>query len=178
MKLRFTIQYATQWGESMHVVLSYRSMDGTERTSDLQMTTQDGLTWTLDTAAIESRHRRMEAISYHYQVEDGDGKVLRREWSLVPRTYYFDASKSYVFNDLWNDMPLCSHLYSNAYLTTQHARHGEQVEARRVPLYRKTVIFRVSAPQLVTGQSLALLGSHPMIGNWSPGHIGIKKLKN
>ncbi|MBQ8487236.1 MAG: 4-alpha-glucanotransferase [Prevotella sp.] len=169
MKLRFTIQYATQWGESMHVVLSYRSMDGTERTSDLQMTTQDGLTWTLDTAAIESRHRRMEAIRYHYQVEDGDGKVLRREWSLVPRTYYFDASKSYVFNDLWNDMPLCSHLYSNAYLTTQHARHGEQVEARRVPLYRKTVIFRVSAPQLVTGQSLALLGSHPMIGNWSPG---------
>ena len=168
MKLRFTIQYGTQWGESMHVVLSYRSQDGTQRTTDLLMTTQDGLTWTLETAAIESRHRRMDSICYHYQVEDGDGKVLRCEWSQVPRTYYFDASKSYVFDDQWRDLPLCAHLYTNAYLTTRHAPHGEQAEARRLSLYRRTVVFRVSAPQLLEGQSMALLGSHPMLGNWSP----------
>ena len=168
MKLRFTIHYGTQWGESVHVVIRYRSNDGTERLTNQPMLTQDGQTWTLETAAIESRHHRLDVITYHYQVEDADGRVLRREWSQVPRTYYFDASKSYVFCDQWRDLPLCAHLYSNAYLTTQHAAHGEQVEPRRVPLYRKTAVFRVSAPQLQAGQSLALLGSHPMIGGWSP----------
>ena len=167
MKLRFTIQYGTKWGESMHVVLSYHSKDGTERQSNQLMTTQDGLTWTLETAVIESRQHPISAVTYFYQVENGDGQVLRKEWSQVPRLYWFDSSKNYVFADQWRDMPLCAHLYTNAYLTTHHARHGERVEARRLPLYRKTVIFRVSAPQLTAGQSLALLGSHPMLGSWS-----------
>ena len=168
MKLRFTIQYGTQWGESVHVVLNFYSQDGTIRTSNLLMQTQDGVNWTQETAVVESRQHPVSSISYAYQVEDGDGRVLRREWSEVPRTYWFDSSKNYVFDDQWRDMPLCAHLYTNAYLTTKHAQHGETAEARRVPFYRKTALFRVSAPQLEEGQSLAILGSHPMMGSWSP----------
>ena len=54
----------------------------------------------------------------------------------------------------------------------------EEVKALRVPLYRKTVIFRVSAPQLLKGQSLAVIGNHPALGSWNPArylkmeHIG------
>ena len=168
MKLRFTIQYGTQWGESIHVVLHFYSQDGTVRTSNLLMQTQDGINWTQETAVVESRQHPVSSVSYAYQVEDGDGRVLRREWSQVPRTYWFDSSKNYAFNDQWRDLPLCAHLYTNAYLTTRHARHGEKAEARRVPFYRKTALFRISAPQLEEGQSLAILGSHPMMGSWSP----------
>ena len=168
MKLKFTIQYATQWGESLHILLRQHSQDGSRRTSNLLMQTQDGVSWSLETAVIESRQHPVSAITYSYQVEDGDGRVIRREWTQVPRTYWFDSSKNYVFDDQWRDRPLCSHLYSNACLTTRHAPHDENVEARRLPLYRRTVLFRVSAPQLEAGQSLALLGSHPAIGSWSP----------
>ena len=167
MKLKFTIQYATQWGESLHILLRQHSQDGSRRTSNLLMQTQDGVSWSLETAVIESRQHPVSAITYCYQVEDGDGRVIRREWTQVPRTYWFDSSKNYVFDDQWRDRPLCSHLYSNACLTTRHAPHDEHVEARRLPLYRRTVLFRVSAPQLEAGQSLALLGSHPAIGSWS-----------
>ena len=167
MKLKFNIEYNTQWGESLHVELCCQSQDGTRRRQDLLMMTQDGQNWTHETAVIESRQHPVSSITYTYMVEDGDGQVLRREWSHVPRTYWFDSTKSYVFNDQWHDRPLCAHLYTNAYLTTVHAPHGEQVEARRLPFYRRTVVFRVSAPQLQAGQSLALLGSHPMLGSWS-----------
>jgi len=167
MKLKFSIQYATQWGESLHVLLRYHSQDGTERSSDQLMTTEDGVSWKLETAVIESRQHPICSVTYHYEVQDGDGRLLRREWSQVPRTYWFDSTKNYIFDDQWRDRPLCAHLYTNAYLTTQHAPHGEQVEARRLPLYRRTALFRVSAPQLVAGQSLALIGSHPMTGSWS-----------
>ena len=167
MKLKFTIPYSTQWGEALHVVLCYQSKDGTKRRQNQLMQTQDGQLWTLETAVVESRQHPVCAVTYVYQVEDGEGRVLRREWAQVPRTYWFESSKNYVFDDQWRDVPLCAHLYSNAYLTTCHAPHGERVEARRLPLYRRTALFRVSAPQLQAGQSLALLGSHPALGSWS-----------
>ena len=31
MKLKFTIQYGTQWGENLFVMMTYKSLDGTEK---------------------------------------------------------------------------------------------------------------------------------------------------
>ena len=167
MKLKFTIQYGTQWGESLHVVVSYLSLDGTKKTANLLMLTDDGTQWTLETSAVESRQHPIESFSYHYQVEDEDGHVIRREWTMIPRIYHFDTSKSYVLSDLWRDLPIQYHLYSSAYITTKGLARDEQVNPIRVPLYRKTIIFRVSAPQLLKGQSLAIVGSHPALGDWN-----------
>ena len=168
MKLKFSIHYHTAWGESMHVDIRYHSQDGTSRRQNLLMTTQDGELWTLETAALMSRHHALSAIEYCYQVENADGQVLRREWDMVPRVYHFDGSKDYVFPDQWLDRPLPLHLYSNAYRTTAGDRRDEHVEALPLPLFRRTVVFRVSAPQLKSGQAVAVCGSHPAIGSWSP----------
>ena len=54
MKLKFTINYNTAWGESMHVVISYHSQDGTQRQQNLIMLTDDGQLWTLETAALRT----------------------------------------------------------------------------------------------------------------------------
>ncbi len=167
MKLKFTIQYGTQWGESLHVVVSYHSSDGTKKSANLLMLTDDGTLWTLETSAVASRQHPIESFSYYYQVEDEEGHVLRREWTMIPRIYHFDTSKSYVLSDLWRDVPIQYHLYSSAYITTKGFVRGEQVKPLRVPLYRKTIIFRVSAPQLLKGQSLAIVGSHPALGDWN-----------
>ena len=167
MKLKFTINYGTQWGESLHVVITYLSLDGTVKTSNLLMQTDDGFYWELETAVIESRQHPIASFSYYYQVEDGEGTVLRREWTGVPRSYHFDSTKNYIMPDLWRDIPLQYHLYSSAYMTTVGLPRDEQAQTLRMPLYRKTVVFRVSAPQLLKGQSLALLGSHPALGDWN-----------
>jgi 4-alpha-glucanotransferase len=167
MKLKFTINYGTQWGESLHVVIAYLSLDGTVKTSNLLMQTDDGFYWELETAVIESRQHPIASFSYHYQVEDGEGMVLRREWMGVPRSYHFDSTKNYIMPDLWRDIPLQYHLYSSAYMTTVGLPRDEQARTLRLSLYRKTVVFRVSAPQLTKGQSLALLGSHPALGDWN-----------
>ena len=167
MTLRFTIEYSTQWGESLHCIIVYHSSDGTRRTPNVLMDTDDGQHWTADTAVVASRQHPVSSLSYYYQVENGEGRVLRREWSLVPRIYSFDSSKSYVFVDQWRDIPLNVHLYSNACITTIGGITGETVAVLQLPLYRRTVIFRVSAPQLKKGQRVALLGSHPALGYWN-----------
>ena len=167
MKLKFTINYGTQWGESLHVVISYKSLDGTVKTFNLLMQTEDGVSWSLDTAVVESRQHPIDSFTYYYQVEDGEGRALRREWTGVPRAYHFDSSKNYVLPDLWRDIPLNYHLYSSAYRITMGMTAGESAQVMRVPFYRKTILFRVSAPQLRHGQSLAILGSHPALGDWN-----------
>ena len=167
MKLKFSIQYGTQWGQNLYVVLTYHSIDQTQKTERLMMVTSDGLEWQLETTVLESRKHPIASFSYFYQVEDTDGNVLRKEWDAIPRIYYFDSSKDYVLADLWRDVPLQYHLYSRAYLTTKGLPVDEQVEPLRVPLYRKTVLFRVSAPQLQKGQSVAIIGNHPALGSWN-----------
>lgn len=167
MKLKFCIDYRTAWGESLHVNIAYYSLDGTVKRYNLMMQTEDGERWTLETAALESRQHPLSHIVYLYQVENADGEVLRHEWDMVPRIYYFDSSKDYMFPDQWRDMPLPFHLYTNAYLTMMHGRTDEHVEALRLPLFRRTLTFRVSAPQLLPGQAVAICGSHPAIGNWN-----------
>ena len=178
MKLKFAINYGTKWGENLFVYITYRSLDGTERSSRQMMLTSDGWQWELETSAHESRQHPLVSFSYYYQVEDADNHVLRKEWTAIPRTFYFDSSKNYVMADLWREVPLQYHLYSQAYRTMAFMPQEEEVKALRVPLYRKTVIFRVSAPQLLKGQSLAVIGNHPALGSWNPArylkmeHIG------
>ena len=168
MKLKFSINYGTNWGENLYVCIAYKSLDGTVKSSRLMMTTSDGWQWELETSALESRQHPIASFSYHYQVEAADGQVLRKEWMAIPRCYYFDTTKNYVLADQWREVPLQYHLYSQAYLTTMFLPQDEKVLPLRVPLYRKTVLFRVSAPQLQKGQSIAVIGNHPALGSWNP----------
>jgi 4-alpha-glucanotransferase len=131
------------------------------------MVTTDGMEWSLETTVLESRKHPITSFLYNYQVEDNDGNVIRKEWDAIPRIYYFDSSKVYVLVDRWCDVPLQYHLYSKAYLTTMGLEDNDKVEPLRVPLYRKTILFRVSAPQLQKGQSVAIVGSHPALGSWN-----------
>lgn len=168
MKLKFRIKYATSWGERLCVVLNCCSKDGTVRQHHLEMKTDDGEWWLLETSVLESRQHPLSHIVYAYHVEDSKGCVQRREWNLVARCYHFDTAKDYEFCDQWRDRPLLYHLYTDACAVTRHEPLCQEVEARVFPLYRKTLMFRVSAPQLRLGQSVALCGSHPSMGSWNP----------
>ena len=167
MKLKFSIHYHTAWGESLHVSIDYHRQDGTVRHQNLPMQTDDGERWTLETAAMMSRQHPLSHIVYRYQVENAEGDIIRQEWDMIPRIYHFDATKDYVFPDEWHNRPLPMFLYSAAYLTTHHLPLTSGVEPLRVPLFRRTVVFRVSAPQLKPGQVVAVCGSHPAIGSWN-----------
>ena len=169
MKLRFSINYRTEWGQQMVVSITYHAVDGTERHVQLPMTTQDGDQWTGETVVLESRRSPVERFTYFYIVTDGEGQELRREWTRVRRCYTFDATRTFIFNDQWLDMPLNSHLYTSAYrVTALRCKEESRVEEKRMPLFRKTLLFRVSAPQLTGQQAVAIVGSHPALGAWNP----------
>ena len=177
MKLRFSIHYRTEWGQQMVVCVSYCAADGVERHVQLPMTTQNGDQWTGETVVLESRRSPIMSFTYYYIVADADGKELRREWTMMHRDYAFDSTKTFIFNDQWHDMPLNTHLYSAAYQVTTNfqsiggkggEQQGDKKGAKKLPLFRKTLLFRVSAPQLTDEQMVAIVGSHPALGSWNP----------
>ncbi len=174
MKLKFSINYRTEWGQQMMVCMTYRSNDGSMRKVKIALTTQDGDFWTGETAVLESRRNPIETLTYFYIVADAEENELRREWAIVPRSYAFDSSRTFIFCDHWRDLPLNNHLYSAAYAVSTHVlaspeegKEGTEL-AHKLPLFRKTILFRVSAPQLLSDQTLAIVGSHPALGAWNP----------
>ncbi|MBQ9187647.1 MAG: 4-alpha-glucanotransferase [Prevotella sp.] len=168
MKLRFTIHYRTEWGQQLVVLLSHRQQDGAERKMRIPMLTQDGELWQAETAVVDSRRSPILSFTYLYTVEDADGHVLRCEWDQLPRTFGFDSTKIYTLNDQWRDLPLPAHLYTSAYEVTSRMGSAKDDIENELPLFRKTLLFRVSAPQLQQGQQLAVIGSHPVLGSWNP----------
>lgn len=151
----------------MHIDLRLISDDGSERRMNLPMNTGDGMTWIAETMVMPGRGRQLVAICYAYQVEYGSGEVARREFDIVPRLVPCDPSRNYIFNDGWRDIPMMSHLFTDACSTTRKCGR-EDVKAISMPLFRKTVFFRIAAPQLEAGKAVAILGNHPSLGEWQP----------
>ena len=63
MKLRFSIHYRTEWGQQLMAVLSYRYLDGSERSSRVPLLTQDGECWQAETSVVESRRTPITSFS-------------------------------------------------------------------------------------------------------------------
>lgn len=160
MKLNFSIRYKTPFGQSMHVCIRYIDKDGHVRDVNEPMRTDDGDTWTVETAGIVFTHVPIRYLVYTYQVEDDAGKVMRKEWNAVPRMFGLDVSRNYIFHDIWRDLSLQHYIYA-----TSQEREAKQVGS--MPCFNRSVIFRISAPQVHENCLVAVLGSEPTLGVWN-----------
>ena len=159
MKLSFNIEYRAPFGQSLHVNIAYMGSDGHTRLQNLPMHTDDGVNWLLETTSVSFPHVEIVYMAYSYQVEDDNGKVMRREWNGVPRLYASDCTKDFIFLDKWRDISVQHYIY-------RWLKRPAAV-LRNIPYFDKSVIFRVSAPQVESGFSVALLGGEPTLGRWN-----------
>lgn len=174
MKLKFSIPYKAEWGESLHVDLTYFSRDGHRQNDDLAMTTTDGYVWNVDTKGRTNRQHPFSAIAYYYKVVDREGKVKRRESVASPRAYVYDAEKNFLFMDFWLEDSRGKY-GKLAYQATSVGKLAYNVApvdwseaaVALLPLFSQTVIFRVNASTLHEGEAVALLGNHPALGDWN-----------
>ena len=161
MKLLFTLDYRTAWGQDLCVEITITRNNGVRKTGRHKLYTQDGWHWNGE-ATITDRDAR--TFSYRYMVCTGDS-VIRREWNGVRRTFPYDIRRTLILKDFWKDIPRQSHLYSSAYC---HCVHMDMTAQPDFTYFDHTLLFRVQAPQLRQGQCLALIGSLPQLGQWTP----------
>ncbi len=161
MRLQFSIEYRTNWGETVMVEINTVDIKGRQKRSSCILDTTDGRIWAGDFLLSD---REIVSFSYRYGVLR-DGVVIRKEWKGNGRCFAGDTAKDFIFPDHWNDFPVQAHLYSSAFTRCIHPRATEPV---MLPYFRQTLQFRIQAPQLKPGQALALVGSIPALGEWNP----------
>ena len=157
MKLKLFLDYRTQYGENLVLNLM---KSGSDEVSQHPMTTTDGRTWQGQLQLAS----KPAAIDYYYSVVR-DGVVVRHDWTVVPHRLDLNAAhgQSQVAYDHWNDLPDDSYLYSSAMTDCVARRQTGPLGAVASAM---TVQLKVRAPQLRSGDRLALVGSGEALGDW------------
>lgn len=161
MKLQFSMDYLTKWGEDVRVALTLTDAKGRAKTQLCPLETHDGRKWM---GEVNITDQQIQTFQYKYCIYKGD-ECMRTEWNVVPREFRADMTKSFLFPDAWRDAPSSSYLYTSAFTQCVQPHHVEKVD---LPYFSSTLMLRVSAPQLAEGQVLALLGNQPALGEWNP----------
>ena len=160
MKFHFSIEYHTEWGERVGINIIRHSKNGKEVSELIFLDTQDGLIWN---GEVYYHDKDTLSFTYHYIIYK-DNTIVRSEWNTVPRSFNASANHVFIFSDSWRDIPSCNHFYSTAYT---HCTSNYSPSQPNFAYFDKTYLFRVQAPQLSSGQALALVGSIPQLGGWN-----------
>lgn len=163
MELTFSIEYRTQWGESIAVEIETEKISGGRGQSVLALGTADGQAWT---GRFTLPAQGICAFQYRYVVVK-EQRVVRREWNAVPRRFPARDFLAFNFPDYWRDIPQDSHLYTSAYTHSTMCSAAPSPARTPIIYYARTIVFRVLAPQLGAGQVLALVGDQPSLGSWN-----------
>ena len=161
MKIVFSIQYNTRFGESL---LVHVTDSNTAKEHVYGMNTVDGKTWTCQIETAKDEHP--SALNYHYSV-DNAGREERHEWKTIAhRLELNNANTSEItVYDHWSDIPYDSYLYSSAFTDCVNRRPATPMGSCD---YRKTLRLIVRAPQMRCGQRLAVIGRGKALGEWKP----------
>lgn len=159
MKLHFTIDYHTQWGERLEVLLRAHLPQGKVNECSIPLETSDGCLWKGDFAYTQQAPLWME---YLYTVRAG-GQIVRREWKHAWRRLHADMGYEYFLPDRWQEVPECDHLYSAAFRPSQTV---SDTRDRSGSWYCRSLLFHVHVPQLNEDELPALVGSIPALGGW------------
>ena len=162
MTFHFSIEYKTQWGEELRVIINGK---------EYELNTFDGAIWAAD---IELKSAEVgDKLSYQYAVYR-DGQLIWTEWEIAPHTLLLngvvsnkrinDEARSYILADYWRPIPETLPLFSSAF-TDSVASHGE-ILTQALPAFNKTLQLRIVEPRLMKNQHLAICGNCSQLGNW------------
>ena len=163
MNLHFNIHYNTVFGQELVLNVIDSTEDGKEHLSKYHMSSYDGHSWDL---ILRKGFKPGDRVDYFYTVLRGD-IVERTEWRMITHRLELNEKNAvnYIVFDNWVDIPEDSYLYTSAFT---ECVSPTKIEPVQVHDFSRTVRLKVRAPQLLKGQSLAVVGKGDGLGNWNP----------
>ena len=162
MNIYFNIEYKTLFDEEIVINVITANRGGDTTSSKYKMETTDGIHW-LCQMKISSENAK--ALDYYYSANKA-GKEKRHEWLTIAHRLELTPinATDYTIYDYWLDTPEDTYLYSSAF--TDCVNHRNFPEIKPVE-YARTLRLIVRAPQLNSGQRLAIVGSGSGLGEWN-----------
>ncbi len=147
MKILFTLEYRTNWGEQLILRLGRRR---------IPMQYVDEGRWQTVAAKAEL------PLEYTYEVE-AEGRTIRTEWrNHTLQLPEGAAVEALTIRDRWHDLPADSTFYTSAFTEGIFGR-GESSTAKRKSA---NAIIRIAAPTLRSDEVLCIAGSSREMGSW------------
>ena len=153
MKLIFSIDYSTSWGQILCIEGSLLQMQSVE------MIYTEGDRWTLSVVLPD----QTESFEYAYFVKNQDGSTIR-EWGK-PRNFIKSGHPSVIYcQDQWVGMPYNSPFFASAF--TKAFFVPVKDTATKSNEYETSLTLKVLAPEVPPGKCLTLVGNSPVLGKW------------
>lgn len=157
MKLTFSIDYRTVWGESVYVTGSIAELGNGSLKDAMRMECDGGSSWSCSLTLPDTANQ----FTYGYVVINDNGAV-RHEYG-EPRLFKpLKRVVAYKLRDSWQDAPADKPLYSSAFTQGIFSRDRAVAES----LKGGCLILKVKAPFIDRNQVLAVSGSSDKLGQW------------
>lgn len=160
MKISFSINYHTQWGESLLICGDILKLGAGIIDDAPEMTLSAPDTWTHEIELDENPGN----FSYRFIVKR-PGQSWRFEWGEPHRFISGEGIKSVKIFDSWQSMPADKPYYSSAFVDGILMRSHRDQPLKALP---GTIQLRIEAPMVFPDEVLAVTGDNSMLGNWDP----------
>ena len=160
MKIKFHINYHTNWGEELYICGSIPELGGGDAVKSKAMRLASPDSWELTVDLPEST----PAFDYFFVVK-AENAAWRFEWGTPHRFEPGDGIPLYNIFDSWQDQPADKPYYSSAFVDGMLCRQFRDQPLKALP---GTVCFRVWAPMIQPDEVLAVCGEGSALGDWDP----------
>lgn len=161
MKIRFNIDYKTNWGESLYICGNVPALGDCKTENALKMRLDGVGLWT---AYVEIDAAPGACLEYGYIVLSDNG-AERREWGGDCHKLRLGLADNYEVYDAWRDCPADKPFYSSAFAECINRRTAR---AAAVVPASGFLTIGVEAPTVASDQVLAVCGAGEALGDWNP----------
>ena len=161
MKISFTVNFHTVWGQKLYIVGSIPELGSWEPALAKEMQCMGDGNWTY----VVDLPSEPKIIEYRYFLGMEDKRIFE-EWEKNHRTFIDGNADSYKLYDYWQDCPENLAFYSSAFTKGVFAHPCSLHE--RVVKSTKKLVLHVMVPKVENNQSVAICGNQSCLGNWNP----------
>lgn len=163
MKVKFNVNYRTNWGEAIYISGSVPALGEFDDTKAVKMNLHGSEQWIAEFDIPD--HER--DFKYCYLVKRDDGTVIRREWGqahALPAT----QAEACLVHDRWQDQPWDKPYYSSAF--TDCIGH-RTIRDAAMQMEQGKITVQVAAPMVSPEHVVAISGESKVLGNWVPSKV-------
>jgi len=168
MTLKFTIDYRTQYGQSLYLCGSSPELGAWNPEKAIKMIPESGENWSTGSIKIKS----IKSLTYKYFVKDDQQELLNWEFGTNRLLELNHEEKDYFCRDFWRSF---DHFDNVLYTSPFHkAFFKRPLSRKKVIKYQKTksyVRLQLRAPRLGKGYSIGILGNNETLGNWDQNKV-------
>ena len=160
MKIKFTIDYRTQWGQKIYVLGSTKKLGNWDPGKAFELSPTSGEHWAGELEIEEDN------FEYNYLLKDEDNGFVFQEYGVPRKLQLQHAFSKVAIRDYWRpaDDPLNS-LYTSPFYKAYFKRKQQTYK----PSFRKDISYirlQLRAPRIGRDYSFGIVGGIDALGNW------------